>query len=177
MGLKGLWGSQVSSSVFACSFPPVMTHSSGTSTIWAPHWSLAFTFTSSHNGFSGLTTVTPTLLPITCSSGNSSARLQDPVSHASFTAVCHYHVGDILQNSAVLASIDYRYIDVCVRAMGKGSLGNCFLQVGDSFSNILRLGFLLSNEFSFSQKGVFTGWGFAFRKPSVMSNPEHKASH
>lgn len=58
--------------------------------------------------------------------------------HASFTAVCHYHVGDILQNSVVLASIDYRYIDVCVGAMGKGSLGNCFLEVGDSFSNILR---------------------------------------
>lgn len=101
----------------ACSFPPVMTHSSGTSSIWAPHWSLAFIFTPSHNGFSGLSTVTPTLLHITCSSGNSSARLQDPLRHASFTAVCHYHVGDILQNSALLASIDYRYIDVCVRAM------------------------------------------------------------
>lgn len=86
-------------------------------------------------------------------------------------------MGDILQNSAVLASIDYRYIEVCVWAMGKSSLGNSFLEVGDSFNNILRLGFLLSNGFLFSQKGVFTGWGFAFRKPPVMSNTEHKASH
>lgn len=73
----------------------------------------------------------------------------------------------MLQNSAVLTSIDC--IDVCVGAMGKGSLGNCFLEVGDSFSNILGLGVLLSNEFL-----SFTGWGFAFRKPSVLS--KHKAS-
>lgn len=77
----------------------------------------------------------------------------------------------------MLASIDSKYIDGCVWAMGKSFLGNCFLEVGDSFSNILRLGFLLSNGLLFSQKGVFTGWGFAFRKPPVMSNTEHKASH
>lgn len=51
----------------ACSFPRATTHSSGTSTSWPPHWSLDFTSTSSHKGFLGLTTVTPTLLHIACS--------------------------------------------------------------------------------------------------------------
>lgn len=170
MDFQGLGYSQLSSAAIcsrhsfslgltwlpAWGFPQAMTHSSAPPTSWGLYCNLDFILTSSHNSLLGFAYRDSNQATHCLASVLSGILVQvfmiPPLLHLS-----HLHastMGVILQSSAVTCSLRLQVYWPTCQPWEKAFLDNCFQEAENTISS---LQFLLSNEFIFSQNGVFIG--------------------